>query len=131
MPEEHASDHKATFRFYEELNDFLPKKQRKKAVPYSFFGQPSVKDSIEAIGPPHTEVDLILVNGISVDFDYLLCDGDRVSVYPIFERLDISPVVRLRPAPLTGTKRVRRAFSSVRIRCASRFGRPTHPHLRQ
>jgi hypothetical protein len=51
-------------------------------------------------GVPHTEVDLILVNGRSVGFDHRLEDGDRVSVYPVFEALDVTPVVRLRPRPL-------------------------------
>jgi uncharacterized protein with PIN domain len=45
-------------------------------------------------------VDLILVNGQSVDFQYRLQNGDRVAVYPVFESLDISPIVRLRPEPL-------------------------------
>ena len=53
-----------------------------------------------ALGVPHTEVDLILVNGESVDFSYLMQDGDRVSVYPTFETLDIAPVLRVRPRPL-------------------------------
>lgn len=53
---------------------------------------------------PHTEVDLILVNGDSVEFDYRLQPGDRVSVYPVFESLDISPVTRLRPRPLRDPK---------------------------
>ncbi len=59
-----------------------------------------VKDAIESMGVPHTEVDLILVNGASVDFAHLLGDGDRVSVYPVFESIDISPVLRVRPKPL-------------------------------
>lgn len=59
-----------------------------------------VKDAIESMGVPHTEVDLILVNGTSVDFAHLLGDGDRVSVYPVFESIDISPVLRVRPKPL-------------------------------
>ena len=91
---------RATFRFYEELNDFLPQDRRKVAFKYAFKGTPSVKDSIEAIGVPHPEVDLILVDDVSVDFDYLLTGGERVAVYPVFERLDISPVTRLRPRPL-------------------------------
>jgi uncharacterized protein with PIN domain len=45
-------------------------------------------------------VDLILVNGQSVDFSYQLQEGDRVSVYPVFESVDITPLIRLRPAPL-------------------------------
>ena len=89
-----------TFRFYEELNDFLPPEQRKKAFAYEFTGTPSVKDAIEAIGVPHTEVDLILVDGVSVDFHRLLQGRERVAVYPCFERLDIQGVTRLRPEPL-------------------------------
>lgn len=90
----------AEFRFYEELNDFLPPEKRKRSFRYSFRGTPSVKDAIEALGVPHTEVDLILVNGESVGFDYLLKGGERVAVYPAFESLDISSLTRLRPQPL-------------------------------
>jgi hypothetical protein len=45
-------------------------------------------------------VDLVLANGQPVDFSYPVQDGDRVSVYPVFESLDISSVSRVRPAPL-------------------------------
>jgi uncharacterized protein len=94
----------AEFRFYEELNDFLPPDKRKVAFTWRFRGTPSVKDTIEAIGVPHTEVDLVIVDGRSVGFDEKLRGGERVAVYPVFERLDISPVVRLRPAPLRVTR---------------------------
>jgi uncharacterized protein len=90
----------ATFRFYEELNDFLPLEIRKKPFPYSFSGKPTVKHVIEALKVPHTEVDLILVNGESVDFNHHLKEGDYVSVYPKFETLDIKPINHLRPEPL-------------------------------
>jgi hypothetical protein len=72
----------ASFRFYEELNDFLPLEKRKQDLTYTFFGKPSIKDAIEAQGVPHTEVDLITANGFSVGFDYHLGDGDRIAVYP-------------------------------------------------
>ncbi len=55
---------------------------------------------IEAIGIPHTEVDLIVANGHSVDFSYRVTDGDRVSVFPMFESFDITPIVKVRPEPL-------------------------------
>ncbi|MDD4970934.1 MAG: Mut7-C RNAse domain-containing protein [Paludibacter sp.] len=90
----------ATFRFYEELNDFLPSDKKKVEFVHPFSGNPSIKDSIEAIGVPHVEVDLILVNGISVDFKYILQDKDMVSVYPVFETLRIDNVTHLRPKPL-------------------------------
>ena len=49
----------ATFRFYEELNDFLKKPYRKKAFIHTFNGLTTVKDAIESMGVPHTEIDLI------------------------------------------------------------------------
>jgi uncharacterized protein with PIN domain len=93
----------AEFRFYEELNDFRPPAQRKTTTTYRFRGAPGIKDPIEALGVPHTEVELIVVNGQSVGFDYRLRNGDRVAVYPMFESLDVTPVVRLREAPLRTT----------------------------
>lgn len=95
---------KAQFRFYEELNDFLPQHRKKVPFQYEFMGRPSVKDAIEALGVPHTEIDLILVNGTSVDFSHKLSDGDNVSVYPVFESLDIGPVTRLRAKALRDTR---------------------------
>jgi uncharacterized protein with PIN domain len=90
----------SSFRFYEELNNFLPEERRGVEFIYSFDRRASIKDCIESMGVPHTEVDLILVNGFSVDFTYILTDKDRVSVYPLFELLDITEVTRLRPRPL-------------------------------
>lgn len=55
---------------------------------------------IEACGIPHTEVDLIVANGRSVDFSYRVTDGDRVSVFPVFESFDITPIVKVRPESL-------------------------------
>ncbi len=60
----------------------------------------SVKDMIEACGVPHTEIDLIIANGQSVDFSYQVHDGDQISVYPVFESFDITPIVKVRPEPL-------------------------------
>jgi uncharacterized protein with PIN domain len=91
---------KGTFRFYEELNDFLPEHRKKSDFEAPFIGKRSIKDMIESFGVPHTEIDLILVNGKSVDFNYILRDGDRVSVYPVFESLNITDVTRLRKIPL-------------------------------
>jgi uncharacterized protein with PIN domain len=85
------------FRFYAELNDFLPAGRRQLSAPYALNGRVSVKHPIEALGVPHTEVHLILVNGRPVDFTYLLNAGDAVSVYPVFTTLDTSTLPPLRP----------------------------------
>jgi uncharacterized protein with PIN domain len=96
--------HKIYFRFYEELNDFLPAVKRKKRFEHNYIDRASVKDVIESLGVPHIEVDLILVNGKSVGFNYLINDGDDISAYPVFESLDISEVQHLRPKPLRNPK---------------------------
>ena len=96
--------HKATFRFYEELNDFLPKEKRKKRFEHNFIDRASIKDVIESFGVPHTEVDLILVNGESKNFSYIINGGDDISVYPVFESIDISNLQKLRPEPLREPK---------------------------
>ena len=90
----------ATLRFYEELNDYLPETIQKKEFTYTFKKLTPVKKLIESIGIPSGEVDLILANGISVDFSYPVKDKDRLSVYPIFESFDISGITMVRDKPL-------------------------------
>ena len=94
----------AFFRFHQELNDFLMPSQKQTSVAYAFSGHPSIKDTIEAIGIPHTEVDLILIDGRSVDFTFQMQGGESIAVYPVFEPLDISDLVHLRDKPLRSTK---------------------------
>ncbi|MCX6072450.1 MAG: twitching motility protein PilT [Chloroflexi bacterium] len=89
-----------TFRFYAELNDLLPRLRRFVDFVHEFQGSPSVKDVIESLGVPHTEVEVILVNGQPQGFQYRLQDGDRVSVYPMFEALDVGEAARVRAWPL-------------------------------
>ncbi|MEQ9618156.1 MAG: Mut7-C RNAse domain-containing protein [Deltaproteobacteria bacterium] len=96
------SEYEALFKLHDELQDFLPASVKGATVHYEFDGRPSIKDSIEAIGVPHTEVDLVTVNGKSVGFGYHLKDGDEVFVYPVSSHVKISPRVKLRdkPAPV-------------------------------
>jgi uncharacterized protein len=42
-----------------------------------------VKDVIEACGVPHPEIDLILVNGQPVDFDYAIASDADIELYPV------------------------------------------------
>lgn len=95
-----SSESTATFRFYAELNDFLAPEDDGRELCYRFRGNPSVKDAIEAQGVPHAEVELILANGTAVGFDRQLRQGDRFSVYPVFESFDVHPLLKLREAPL-------------------------------
>ena len=94
----------ATFRFYEELNDFLAPERRKREFSCPCARAATTKHMIEALGVPHTEVELVLVNGESVGFDRILEHGDRVAVFPKFEMVDVTPLLRVREHPLRITR---------------------------
>jgi hypothetical protein len=87
----------AFFRFYADLNFFLPAARRQVRFSYPFKGNVAVKHLIEALGVPHTEVSFILVNGESVDFYYPVQNGDQVSVYPAFTALAPGEAEKVRP----------------------------------
>jgi uncharacterized protein len=93
-----------TIRFYEELNDFLHHSRRKKPFEFILTEKRTIKDIIESLGIPHTEIDLILADQESVSFNYHPKNGDFISVYPVFESLDISAINKLRPEPLREMK---------------------------
>lgn len=94
----------AYFRFYAELNEFLAPVHRQRSVRRACPGDATVKHMIEVFGVPHTEVELILLNGESVDFEQRIQDGGRVSVYPAFGSLDISTLLKLPARPFRGDR---------------------------
>jgi uncharacterized protein len=89
-----------TVRFYGSLNDFLAPERRGGEFVHTVHGTPSVKDLIESLGPPHPEVELVLVDGQAVDFSHRVEHGQRLAVYPAFSALDVTPLVRVAPPPL-------------------------------
>ena len=91
---------KADFRFYAELNYFLPPSKKQVTFAHFFQEHPSIKDTIESLGVPHPEVKSIVVNGKSVDFSYQVQDGDTIGVYPLSQSPDIAPIISLQPQPL-------------------------------
>ncbi len=92
-----------SIRFYQELNDFLPPGMRTE-FQAEFASGCTAKAIIEDLGVPHTEVDLILADGDSVGFSHRLSDGERLSVYPVFESWDIGGLTKVRPQPLRVTR---------------------------
>ncbi|MBE9503090.1 MAG: twitching motility protein PilT [Proteobacteria bacterium] len=75
-------DCKVNLIIHGSLNDFLEPANKTNSVEYKYGLSLSVKDAIEAIGIPHPEVGLILIGDLSVDFSYLLRDGETIEVYP-------------------------------------------------
>jgi len=104
MREKTSPSGAVSIRAYAELNDFLPRCWRQRDFSYPLNGGHSLKHIIESAGIPHTEIELILVNGRSVDFSHAVQSGDRISVYPVFESIDVTPIITLRPEPLRRTR---------------------------
>jgi len=101
MPDSSVSENRrqCEFRFYEELGDFLAPELRRRSFTHAFDGTPAVKDRIQALGVPHTEVDAILVDREPVTFAHKLRGGEHVAVYPEGDRVVPSADLRLRPRP--------------------------------
>jgi hypothetical protein len=93
-----------SFRFYEELNNHLPLEKHKVWFEYIFSDATSMQDALLSMEVPLDEIDLILVNRQSKGLDYILQDGDRISVYPVFESFDLSGISRIREKPLRDPK---------------------------
>lgn len=89
----------ATFRFYGELNDFLARERRGHAFTTPCARAATTKHMVEALGVPHTEVELVLLNGDPAGLDDILEEGDRVAVYPRFTQLPVADVARLGQRP--------------------------------
>lgn len=118
----------ATFRFYEELNDFLPMAKRKKEFSVSFPRGSTVKHVLASLGVPHTEVDLILTDGESADLSYILKGGERASAYPVFESFDIRSIRKLGPNSLRKLKFVADVHLGKLVKYMRLFGFDTLYH---
>lgn len=80
--------------FHSDLPRFL--RSKKQRISRQLSERTSVKDAIEACGVPHTEVDLILVNGNPVGFEKVLAQDTVVDVYGVdSERITRFPENRL------------------------------------
>ena len=119
-------EYTAEFRFYAELNDFLAPEQRRRTLSYLFGGHPGIKDPIEVFGVPHTEVELIVIDGQPVGFDYQLQTGDRVAVYPVFKSLDSAawPALRAKPWPLSPLYPGRKSGQACQTHAPAGFRQP-------
>lgn len=90
--------------FQGELQDLLDSSKGKGQIQYPVTRRASVKDVIESLGPPHTEIEKIYVNGIARDFKYILRAGDSVDVYPHTPPVDVTKDSELREGIKDGIK---------------------------
>jgi uncharacterized protein with PIN domain len=74
---------RARFHFERELNDLLAPARRGLTFEYPCARAATVKNAIESLGVPHTEVGLVLVNGTPSSLGRPVAQGDFVEVLPI------------------------------------------------
>ena len=78
----------------------MPPRRKQKAFVQSFKTPVTVREAIESFAIPLSEVDVILVNGTSVDLKHKLKECDYISVFPVFESMDISAITKVRETAL-------------------------------
>jgi hypothetical protein len=90
----------SNFTFHGDLKEFLRSDNTAGRLEYPVDRRASVKDAVEALGPPHTEIGRIAVDGADVDFSHLLKPGEDVHVHPVTPPMDVTKPTLLRPDPL-------------------------------
>jgi len=82
------------FHFHGELAELAAAAE----IAYPLARRASLKDAVEALGIPHTEVYALFADGRPVGFVHLLQPGERVEALPAPELLDVTHPQPLRPA---------------------------------
>lgn len=91
LTDNEREEYVAMFRFFGSLPELLWRRYRQGSIVYPFKGHPGVKDAIETMGVPHTEVNVVIANGHSVGFEYQLQHDDLINVYPLDAPVPIHP----------------------------------------
>jgi uncharacterized protein with PIN domain len=69
--------------FNGDLKDLLKNDGKGQWIPVEFPGKRSVKDLVQSLGVPHTEVGKIRIKDQWIDPGYILHEGDTVEVFPV------------------------------------------------
>ncbi len=81
----------ASFRFHGELAHFLPRERRGRSFAYDYARAATLKNAIESLGVPHTEVGRLLVNGEPATLQRTVRERDTVEVFPADANCDPDP----------------------------------------
>ena len=69
-------------------------------IVYPLSRRASIKDIIESLGLPHTEVSKIVLNGQEQTFEKIAGDGDHFEIHPLTSAMLPTMATTLRPIPL-------------------------------
>jgi uncharacterized protein with PIN domain len=83
---------RANFRFHGPLGDFLPRERRGARFTYQCARAATLKNAIEALGVPHTEVGPLLLNGEPATLQRIVREGDAVEVFAPQPKSEPDPV---------------------------------------
>jgi len=72
----------ASFRIHRELENFIARERRGLAFDYTCARAATLKQAIESLGVPHTEIGRVLVNSEAATLSRIVRDGDAVEVFP-------------------------------------------------
>ena len=101
---EPVMDKPATLFFQGELGDLLRGRGHEGRVRYPVTRAASIKDVVEALGVPHTEVYGIAAHGQSVDFGHRVSPGEAITVSPAVFPIDVTRPTLLRPQPFAALR---------------------------
>lgn len=72
----------ATFRFHGGLSDFVARENRGKVFEFTCARAATLKNAIEALGVPHTEIGALSVNRAPATLQRIVREGDAIEVHP-------------------------------------------------
>ncbi len=100
----------ATFRFHGVLGHFLPSEQREVPISHTYARAATLKQAIEALGVPHTEIGRLTVNSAPATLGRAVRQGDIVEAWPHGpgEAPYLPPLLFLADAHLGGLARMLR-----------------------
>lgn len=73
----------AHLHLHGDLVDLLRRRSTGRVVPVPVPGPRSIKDAVESLGVPHTEVVAVVVDDVEVGWDARLQGGEQVHVHPV------------------------------------------------
>jgi len=99
-----GNDQRLHIRFHEDLSSLLTVAADGGKVEMDLDRRTSIKDLIESLGVPHTEVGQIILNGVESEFSAIVRGGDRIEVLAQPIPVSVTVPTILRPDPLPDVK---------------------------
>jgi len=90
--------------FHHDLQELLKKNQAGQIVKYALTRRASLKDIIESLGIPHTEVAQIFLKNKELDFCFIPVGGEEIDIFAFSDKRSAFSSTLLRPQPSSPLK---------------------------